>query len=132
VSRLQHVLDRAAHQNLAVKRLEASEPEVPEVLLAPALRELARCLGLPGLAEHADRDHLTVAAVERLVRAEAGSTGDLLREAAVDTAHEVVHRPLMQAVPRDACEHSLLPSSRMPENCDLGQVIAPPHSPSPG
>jgi hypothetical protein len=115
VRRLQHVLDRAAHQNLAVERFEASERELLEVLVAPALRELARRVGLPGLAEHADRDHLTVAAVERLVRAEAGSAADLLREAAVDAAHEVVHRPLVQPVAPDACEHSLLPSSRMPE-----------------
>jgi hypothetical protein len=115
VRRLQHVFDRAAHQNLAVERLEASEPEVPEVLIAPALRELPRLLGLPGLAEHADRDHFTVAAVERLVRAESRSAADLLREAAVDATHEVVHRSLMQAVAPHACEHSLLLSSQMPK-----------------
>src|ERR671910_2112492 len=106
---LEHVLHRATHEDLAAQGLETREPQVAEVLIAPALGELARCLGLPGLAEHADRDDLTVAAVERLVGAEPRLPADLLSEALVDTAHEVLHQPLMQAVAPDACEHFAAP-----------------------
>jgi hypothetical protein len=111
VARLEHVPRCATDEDLAAERLEAAELEILQVLLGPLLGELARRLGLVGIAEHAQRDDLAFAAVHELVRRESRPAADVLGEALVDPARELFHRPALQAIPPDACEHSLLPSS---------------------
>jgi hypothetical protein len=111
VAGLEHVPRCATDEDLAAQRLTAAELEILQVLLGPPPRQLARRLGLVGIAEDAQRDDLAVAAVHELVRHESRPAADVLGEALVDPAREFFHRPALQAIPPDACEHSLLPSS---------------------
>jgi hypothetical protein len=92
VRRLKHVLDRAAHQNLTVERLEASEPEVLRFSLLQRCASSRDASACP--ASRSTRIVTTSpsppssASYEQKPRSEA----DLLREPALDAAHEVVHR----------------------------------------
>jgi hypothetical protein len=90
VAGLEHVLRRVTDEDLAAQRLEATEFEILQVLLGPALGERPRCLGLMGLAENAQRHDLAIAAVHELVRREPRLATDVLGESLVDPARELL------------------------------------------
>jgi hypothetical protein len=114
----EHVRRCAADNDLAMERLDPRELEIAQILLGPALGQIARGLRLIRPTEHADGEHLALAAVDELVRHESGLRGDLLGEAIVDPVGQIMHRPSGQAVAPDACKHSLLPSSGMSKRCE--------------
>src|SRR3954454_22826009 len=104
--RLEHVAGGTADEESHAHRVERVELEVPETLLCPTPRELARRVGLPGLAEHADRHDLPVTTIHELVGDESRLGADLLSELLVDETREIVHRPAFEAIPPDACNTS--------------------------
>lgn len=67
VAGLEHVLPRSANQNLAIQRSHAPEVEILEVLLDPALRQLAGVRSSPRVAKDADRRDLAITAINEFV-----------------------------------------------------------------
>src|SRR5207247_682224 len=92
-------------EDLAMERLDPRELEIFEVLLGPALGQIARRLRLVCLTKDAERDDLVAATVDELVRHETGLGADLLGEALVYPPRQFVHLPSLHPVAPDACEH---------------------------
>src|SRR5204862_201742 len=115
VGRLQQLGHRSRDSDLAAEDLGALDVEVAQALANEPERHVVGVLGGRLIAKDADGQDLAVAAVHELVRHEPRLSRDLVRKAGVNTAHQLLHGALDQAVTPDAGEHSLLPSLVVPK-----------------